>query len=425
MYPEALPAHKSKSLEILLAPILLALPFIFGIIYTEGLTIALPTFHGTDEMTYHYPVILQFADQFPFFDISDYNSATTPLFHIVFALIGKVIGFEPYKLRFVNVLFSYTAILLLYRILTNRFRIQSGAALLFATLFELSPYFFGVSFILLTDNLALLLLMAFFYYYFRYDESKRLSTFLLSILFLTLTILTRQTFLYISLAVIVPILVDRTGLPAKIKLLIIASVSVIPLLFFFYVWEGPTPPSFKQEHMESSLINLRSLTFGLGVIGFYSLFLIHKEFFLIFLEKKFFFITVAALSIIYILFVPISHMKGDDGFIWRVSRYFPNVFGSSLIFYVLVPLGTIMFVSIWKEIGPDFKLIAIVTFLMSNLPHKLVFQKYYDISIILLLIFISARFKTLERFAYYRLLSLLFLFILYTIAYQVLEPKLR
>jgi len=62
--------------------VLLSIPFVIVVLATRGLTKTVPTFHGSDELNYHYPTILQFYESWPRINLSDYKSATTPLFHI-------------------------------------------------------------------------------------------------------------------------------------------------------------------------------------------------------------------------------------------------------------------------------------------------------------------------------------------------------
>ena len=70
---------------------LLALPFLIGIAVLQGLTVEIETFHGTDARVYQLPTILQFSERL---DFSDYPSAQTPLYHVLTALWGELVGFD-------------------------------------------------------------------------------------------------------------------------------------------------------------------------------------------------------------------------------------------------------------------------------------------------------------------------------------------
>jgi 4-amino-4-deoxy-L-arabinose transferase-like glycosyltransferase len=143
------------------------------IIYSNGLKKFVPAYHGIDEV-WHLMAIKRFTEQFPFFNFTDYESATPPLFHILMVTAGKIFGFELFKLRLLNVFISYFAVFLLYYFLIKISKIQSITALLIALVFELSPYYFGSSFHLFTDNLAVLLLIAFLFFF---SGTRKMKTF--------------------------------------------------------------------------------------------------------------------------------------------------------------------------------------------------------------------------------------------------------
>jgi 4-amino-4-deoxy-L-arabinose transferase-like glycosyltransferase len=172
----------------LLYPALLALPFLAGIALLHGLTVEVHTFHGSDARLYHLPTILQFADHLGF---ERYPAAQTPLYHLLFAGWGKLVGFELWRLRLLNVAISYGAVLALLRLLTRRGLPQPQAFAL-SLLFALSPYFLGASFTLLTDNLALLLALLALDRFDRFGGDASLRDFALGCLAMGAAVLTRQ-----------------------------------------------------------------------------------------------------------------------------------------------------------------------------------------------------------------------------------------
>ena len=106
----------------------------------QGLTVEIDTFHGSDAAIYQLPTILQFREGL---DFSDYPSAQTPLFHLVMAGWGKLVGFELWRLRLLNVAISYGAALALLRLLRRTTGLDDLPALALTLAFVLSPYFFG------------------------------------------------------------------------------------------------------------------------------------------------------------------------------------------------------------------------------------------------------------------------------------------
>jgi hypothetical protein len=91
--------------------LLLAAPFLIGVAVLQGLTVEIDTFHGSDAATYQLPTIEHFRERL---DFSDYPSAQTPLYHLITVAWGKLVGFELWKLRLLNVAISYGAALALF-----------------------------------------------------------------------------------------------------------------------------------------------------------------------------------------------------------------------------------------------------------------------------------------------------------------------
>jgi len=59
-----------------------------------------------DQINYHEPTIRTFAEQWPTPDLSNYCSATTPLYHLVLAGVGLVVGDSTTTLRLAGLVFS-------------------------------------------------------------------------------------------------------------------------------------------------------------------------------------------------------------------------------------------------------------------------------------------------------------------------------
>ncbi len=160
----------------------------------------MPTYHGGDELTYHLPTIVQFHDQLPGVDLVDYPAAQTPLYHLLVALWGQLVGMELWRLRIVGVVASYAAVLVLYRLLRRHGALDAWPAAGLALVFALSPYVFGQSFILGTDNLGLLFCLLAIERFLAFSrDGLRLAPFALACLWLSLALLTRQSYVWLGL----------------------------------------------------------------------------------------------------------------------------------------------------------------------------------------------------------------------------------
>ena len=173
--------------------VVLAVPFLVAVAALRGLTATLPIFHGSDELTYHLPTIRQFARELPAPDLGHYKAAQTPLFHLLLAIVGKVIGYELWRLRLVEVLISYALAWCVYQLLTRRLGLPSLTGLALTLLFVLSPYVYGTSFRVVTDNLAILFVVVAVDRLERFRETADLGVLLAGCAAVAAGMLTRQS----------------------------------------------------------------------------------------------------------------------------------------------------------------------------------------------------------------------------------------
>ena len=79
----------------------------------------------------------------------------------------------------------------------------------------------------------------------------------------------------------------------------------------------------------------------------------------------------------YIPIVP--GQAGDAGYLWRISDALPTLLGSSLLFWVLVPLGAAAgALLVWRSGPSALPSVYLGAFLLAALPVGLVYQKYFD-----------------------------------------------
>src|SRR5579871_2980561 len=97
-----------------------------------------------DETRYHLPAIAQFAAQLPHPDFAAYSSATTPLYHLIFALLMRM-GCGLTALRLINFAVSLATVVLVMMYLRGASDERAGqlpysATLLFASsLYVMGP----------------------------------------------------------------------------------------------------------------------------------------------------------------------------------------------------------------------------------------------------------------------------------------------
>jgi hypothetical protein len=371
--------------------LLLAVPFLIGIAVLKGLTVEIDTFHGSDAAIYQLPTIMQFREGL---DFSDYASAQTPLFHLVMAGWGKLVGFELWKLRLLNVAISYGAALALLRLLRRATSLDALPAFALTLAFALSPYFFGASFTLLTDNLAILFALLALERVHRYTQDGSMVAFATAALFASAAVLTRQSFLWVALVAGV-FLVLRERSPARLLGgAALLALALVPLAALAIEWNGLVPPSADpascglctdKPGVGRDSLTVRTVGFTVAVLGLYAATLLGPG--LLRRAPRIDSRLVgagAAVGAALILISPLEYRPigvepGDAGYLWQLSKHLPTVLGTSLLFWAAVPLGGAAAAVLARRAGwTSLASVQLACFLVVALPVALVYQKYFD-----------------------------------------------
>jgi len=124
--------------------LLAALPLILtGYDYGRG---------AMDQNRYHLEVIGRFAEQWPAFDLRDYESATTPGYHIALATVGRLLGTDVLVLRLAGAVFTLGLLGTIAWYAARR--VGAAAAVAICAPLVTSLYVFGSGVWLLPDNAA-------------------------------------------------------------------------------------------------------------------------------------------------------------------------------------------------------------------------------------------------------------------------------
>ena len=369
----------------------LAVPFLIGIAVLKGLTVEIDTFHASDAAIYQLPAIMQFREGLHF---SDYPSAQTPLFHLVMAGWGKVVGFELWKLRLLNVAISYGAALALLRLLRRATPLTELPAFALALAFALSPYFFGASFTLLTDNLAILFALLALERVHRYTQDGSMVAFATAALCTAGAVMTRQSFLWVAL-VAGAFLVLRERSPARLlggaSLL---ALALAPLAALAIEWNGLVPPSADplscglctdRPGVGRDALTLRTVGFTVALLGVYAAAVLGPGVVRRMPRIDWRVVAAGAAGGVALLLIspleykPIGLAPGDAGYLWQVSKHLPTVLGSSLLFWAAAPAGAAAAVLLARRAGwTSLATVYLACFLAVALPVALVYQKYFD-----------------------------------------------
>jgi dolichyl-phosphate-mannose-protein mannosyltransferase len=371
---------------------LLAIPYLVTAAALRGLTQQMPTYHGGDETTYHLPTIAGFAHQIPGVDLVHYPAAQTPLFHLLVAAWARVVGFELWRLRILELVVSYLVVLLLYRVLRRYAGLDVRPAALLAGLFGCSPYVFGQSFILVTDNLGLLLALLAIERLLAFERGRGLGSFAAACGWIGLALLTRQSYVWLGLLALAMLLVHASSGRVCLAGLACLGLASLPFAALLLAWHGFVPPTADPASCglcapEAGRLGwagrspLVAPLFALAVAGVYGP-LLHGRALLGALRAGGGWALpalAAAGGAGLLVLVPLAHQTGDEGWIWRIGRIGLVPGGTAWPFWLLVPAGLATVVVAARRAGPrSLPALLLGSFLVVQLATRLPYQKYFD-----------------------------------------------
>ena len=182
-----------------------------------------------------YASVLNFGDNFSFDLLKHYRQMSTPLPFIIYALWGKLFGFELFTLRILSILIAISTYLLFFNILyleTDNIKLS-----IVSTLFlVVNPYMVGLSIFVFTDMPTIFFLLLAYY-------AMRKQQMYLFTISLACSILCRQYILYVIPAFLIyfgyKYLIEKNKI--DIKWVSATLASLIPYGLLIILWGGTSP----------------------------------------------------------------------------------------------------------------------------------------------------------------------------------------
>ncbi len=312
-----------------------------------------------------------------------------PLYHWLMAGVVKVAGYHVWLLRLFSSVFTYAAVVVLFRLLVRR-GLQEWPACALALLFGLSPYVFGVSFLAMTDALALLFLLLAVARLDRFARTRESPDFAVFLLWLCAAVLTRQSAVWLAVAGIgVVALTTRAWRPVALAT-VGAAVALAPFGLLAATWGGlvprgsdPTSCGLCRSGDASAALSVRPALFTVALVGIYATAVLGPS--LPGQAERLRPLLVSSLAagaggFALLAVVPMQRSgERDAGYLWKLASYEPGIAGSGGLFWLLVPLGAGLGILLARRAWPDaLPTLLGLAFLASTLVVRLPYQKYFD-----------------------------------------------
>ena len=339
-----------------------AVPIAFAVLCGPLLGSDITVFDDLDERLFHLPTIEKFMGEMPRPDVSDYPSATTPLYHLVMAAFGLAVGGEIGALRVINLVISIGALVCAGWAVGRR---NAIAVLPLA----LSPYFIGPAVRLSTDNAALMAVFLTVGLMAR-DEDRPLSPGLAA----TAAILTRQIYAWLLGLLLIEAI--RQG---HLKRWLGLALPSICLALMLATWGTLTPPSFAKGHAQG--LNPDTAVFALAMFGLYGPFFggwlapVARTHW----RRLVIAAVIAGLGLAAISMPHTADPNRWGGAVWQLAARTPLLLEVNLSFWILVPIGAAVLTAIGSSGKRGMLLsVAVALWLIANLASARAYQKYYD-----------------------------------------------
>lgn len=391
--------------KVILANVVVTLLFfsivIPGIIFDKN-----NTFQAVDQNKYHLPQVEIFVKT-PLKWGSTYPSptATTPGHHLVLSWVSKhfangQVGRKIFPIRVANALLSLGLLLTLWWLtyLGGTKNAIESTYLVLPLLF--SYQFLGGAIWVMTDNGALLWVGLALLFLMPTSFKRQKFTLPLAGILAAFAIAWRQTHAWLLIPLFLSVFTSAHHRQRWWLYPATLLPSLLVLSYFLFLWHGLTPPEY-QNHYATGF-NLAVPTYVISLFGIFGVFHIgylSKELQKI---KTHEISSLIGISLIVGLGIAIlfpssydRHAGRSGGWLWEIARHFPSISDRSLLFLLLVPLGTIL-IGLWFKVNhhntdSNLILISMIAWIAAHTANFQVYQRYYEGLLLITLAFLASR----------------------------------
>jgi len=251
----------------------LAVPFVMVALATGGLRHMFHVYQMTDEL-YHLPVTVRAASIWPRPLLTGYFAWPGPLVYWVLAGLSRPFGTSLVAVRAAVTVLSWATVVTAYVLLRDRLGAPALVALGFAFVLCFSPFFFGESFLVLTDNPTWLCVVLALERLLAYVQKPALWKLAAFAALAAAASLMRQTNAWLFVpgfiaALTVPSTWRRRGVA-----LAAVALGLVPLVSLFAYWGGFVVPNEMPPPLSPLEFRVRNALMALSVIGLWSAFIV-------------------------------------------------------------------------------------------------------------------------------------------------------
>lgn len=354
-----------------------------------------------DHRFFHLPLVREWAERWPLVDITDYNSATGPLYHWILAGVAQIVGVgsgaeTSLPLQIANSLAASAFAFVVYAF--ARRRVDPMLAMGCALPVLMSPYVLGNAIWMMTDNLSLTFVAI------TIGSAAFGTTTTGSRLrqggVAALAVATRQ----INLWLLAPLAMSwwiggRRNVGAALAA---AAMPVAVLLLFVAMWKGLVPPRFRTLH--ASGLNPAAIGFTLTLVAAYGACLLPAAAGgmrrLVARPGTVVAIAIAGAALGALGPSFASEEAGrNGGWLWTLVEHAPVIAGRSVILLFGGACGLLMLAAFFAELEPHggkhaamVVLTGLAGFVAAHVANAQIFQRYYDPMVLLTLVWLAATF---------------------------------